>query len=293
MSNTTVTTTSTTITTVSAKNASRSRVVRMIDLHAHILPGLDDGAADWEEAVEMARLAVASGTTGMFATPHWLEDEITPEPAKVQALLNELRRRLAEAAIPLTVWPGMEVYLTPILPRLLREGRLLTLNNQKNHLLVELPLGEWPACAEQTLFELQVAGVTPVLAHPERSRAVIDDPTRLEKVVAQGALVQVNAGSLTGQFGRRVQRCAEEMVKRGLVHFLGSDAHSCGQRGPSLAEAAERLERLLGRVAAEKITRLNAANLLAGQSIESYRPHRRNYTAGNVWQRLKKWATAR
>lgn len=265
----------------------------MIDLHAHILPGLDDGAADWEEAVAMARLAVASGTTGMFATPHWLEDEFAHDPEVVLDVLNELRRRLTEAAIPLTVWPGMEVYLTPSLPQRLREGRLLTLNDRQTHLLVELPLGDWPSYTEQVLFELRLAGVTPVLAHPERSRAVIDDPTRLERVVTQGALVQVNAGSLTGQFGRRVQRCAEEMVKRGLVHFLGSDAHSCGQRNPSLAEAAERLQRLIGMAEAEKITRLNAANLLAGQSIESYRPHRLEYTAGNVWQRLKKWAFAR
>lgn len=239
-----------------------------IDLHTHILPDLDDGARGWDEALAMAELAASSGTAGLFLTPHWLEGGYAPSPQEVIEAAGAFCERLSQRGLQLKVWPGMEVYLSPEVPRALSAGKLLTLADAGTHLLVELPFAAWPPYAEQVVFELQLVGITPVIAHPERCQPAAADPRRLCALVERGALVQLNAGSLTGRFGRRAQDFAWHLISCGCAHFVGSDAHNPSDRAPGLLEAARALRGALGDEGAGLLLRQNAENLLSGRPVQ-------------------------
>jgi protein-tyrosine phosphatase len=267
----------------------RSLPFPVFDGHTHLLPGLDDGVTSWEEAVDLAREAWEAGTRVLALTPHFLPGVYDPSPDEVIRRAAELARRLNEylpvrlldlyaaahaadrcpagdpggnAAAGQILWllPGMEAHLVPELPDLLRRGRLLTLAGAGTHLLVELPFGELPGWSDEVLFSLALAGVTPVLAHPERCAGVRKNPDWATAAVERGALVQINGDSLLGGAGREAARTAAELVKRGLVHLLGSDAHSRA-RPAVLSEGAARLVRLAGEEAARKICSGEAAGL--------------------------------
>lgn len=215
------------------------------DMHSHALPGLDDGAEDWEESLEMARVAVACGTTRMVLTPHYLAGVYEPEAATIRSLTAEFRKRLLAAGVSLVVLEGCEAFLSPEIPELLGAGRLTTLADKGGYVLVELPAGELPSWAGQVLFHIRVRGVVPILAHPERNVVLSARPQLLQAFIQQGVLVQVNGASLTGHHGRAAQKAAEQWLRYGWVHMLGSDAHAPqGWRSPDLRAAIARLRRL-------------------------------------------------
>ena len=176
----------------------------MIDLHCHILPGVDDGSADEEESCAMARLAVESGVTDIAATPHCN----APDPfynyadSALHARFARLRQRLEREQIPLRIHEGMEVFTTPELPRLLDEGRLLTLGGTR-YLLIEFAFGESEWFFDEMLAAVRARGLTPVLAHPERYTCVQDEPRLLRRWAREGSVLQANKGSFFGMFGRR------------------------------------------------------------------------------------------
>ena len=230
----------------------------MFDLHCHILPGVDDGADCWDDSLEMARIAVRDGVKTLVATPHYSFDL---EPASVVELVSQLNQRLAKEQIALTVAPGMEAYLDPDLPSLLRAGRILTIG--ANYLLVELPFNSLPIYTDEVLFQVMLSGYKLILAHPERNNKVIHNPGLIYDWVTRGMLVQVNSGSILGKFGSQVKQTAEALVRANLVHFIGSDAHSPNRRRPDLGEACQVLSRLTGE--AEKICNNNGHLLLEGR----------------------------
>lgn len=238
----------------------------MIDLHAHILPGVDDGPANWTTALELCRQLAGQGVSGVVATPHFLPGRY-PEASLVLGLVQELNQRLSSLSCALTVYPGAEAYLVPELPRLVADGTVPTLNNAGRYLLVELPLEEIPSCTENVLFSLLLDGITPALAHPERNAKLQENPALLATLVERGTLVQVNAGSLAGEFGPRVQKFAGSLVRQGLVHFAGSDAHCPHKRPPIWPAAIARLEKLAGREAVLALTLHNPKALLAGAEV--------------------------
>lgn len=227
----------------------------MIDLHTHILPGLDDGATSLSEAQRMLEIAAGDGITKLLATPHFMAGWFEPEPAQILAGVEQLNQYAIAKGLQIRVLPGMEVALSPEVPTLLQKGRLLTLNGQGQYLLLELPVGDIPFYTESLLFELQLKGITPVLAHPERNRLVEENPRRLKEMVMRGALVQITGDSILGKFGRRTRKAAQELAKAGLVHALGSDAHSSQHRPPVLKPAAAALAKLLGPEKTDIITR--------------------------------------
>jgi len=187
----------------------------------------------------MARQAVACGTTHVVVTPHYLPGVFEPDPALIRALTAEFRRRLEEARIGLVVLEGCEVALSPEVPHLLAGGRLMTLGDRGAHLLVELPVTDFPRWTEEVLFQVRLLGAVPVLAHPERNRVLREKPDLLGNLVRQGVLVQVEAGSITGLHGRRLAVVAERWVRQGWAHMLGSDAHgTSGPRTPALLRKA-------------------------------------------------------
>lgn len=219
----------------------------MVDLHCHILPGRDDGAEDLDEALEMSRLAVADGITDLVATPHaqdGLHDNCSTE---VRSAVERLQAELDRQGIPLRLHPGMEVHLHVELLANLDAGQLLTFCDGHKHLLLELPALSIPSCTEAILYELQVLGVTPIIAHPERNLALQEHPERLAEWVADGSVAQLTGGSLLGKFGRAAQQAAEVMVRHDWAHLIASDGHSAERRRPQLEAAYERLAQLTSR----------------------------------------------
>lgn len=208
----------------------------MIDLHSHILHGLDDGAARLEDSLEIARAAVDDGITGLAATPH-VRDDYPTSVAAMYAAVAELREALAASAIQLELYTGGELALTRLDAMTPEDLRGYALAGSR-YLLLEFPYAGWPLDLPTQIFALQTAGFLPVLAHPERSPEVIASPERLAPLVAAGALVQVTAASLDGRLGRKMQRSGLELVRRGLAHLIASDAHAPSLRGVGMSDAA-------------------------------------------------------
>ncbi len=209
----------------------------VIDLHFHCLPGIDDGPDDWESSVALCRAAAAQGTTTIVATPHVLRGPwINEDPELRDALVLELNALLDGRP---EILPGCEYFLSAEAVELVERGRWspLTGLNRTGYLLVELPSGEIPSYTGALFHELTLLGVTPVLAHPERNRALSDDSDELEELIERGARVQLTAGSLLGDFGPPAAEASQEFLRRGLVHLVASDAHSLDRRPPRLAAA--------------------------------------------------------
>jgi len=209
----------------------------MIDLHSHILPGLDDGAETVEGALEMACSAVADGIQAVAATPHVRSDYPTT-PEQMEQGVESLREALREASIPLELLPGGEIALD-VLPGLEDdELRRFGLGGNPAYLLLETPDFGWPLGLEETLFQLRLRGFTIVLAHPERNDEVQENPGRLERLVEVGTLVQVTAASVDGRLGPVAHKTALRLVELGLAHMLASDAHAPTIRQIGMAGAA-------------------------------------------------------
>lgn len=211
----------------------------MIDLHSHILPGVDDGARTLDESVAIGRAAVGSGVELLAATPHVRADyQTTPET--MERLLQETQAALHSAGIELELRGGAEVALG-FLPRLgPDERRRFGLAGNPRYLLLEFPYEGWPLGIEATVESLRADGITAVLAHPERSESVQVSPLQLLPAVTEGALVQLTASSLTGAGGRKARQAAEALLDRELAHLVAGDLHAPGTRS-GLDAAAEAL----------------------------------------------------
>ena len=226
----------------------------MIDLHTHVLPGIDDGAADLAEAVAMCRLAAAEGCEALVATPHQRREPWWNCDAEE---LGALRERLQEAVGPRPrLLAGGEIRvdgeLLAEVERLPGSG-LLPLAGSRS-LLIEFGGRETPDTAADLVHELSVAGWRPVLAHPELIRWLAADPAAVARLVALGATVQVTAMSLTGDFGRRAQTDALRLLSAGLVHYVASDCHDTQRRPPGLRRAREGRVKVGGEELARRLT---------------------------------------
>ena len=205
----------------------------VVDLHSHILPGLDDGAPDVEASVALARAAVAAGTTTLVATPH-VSLTYDTRPEAVTSGIEALRARLADEHIPLELVAGAEI-APPRLPELDADALAALAIGDGPYLLVESPYSASPFL-EETVFGLMTRGFKPILAHPERCPLFQRNPSQLERLVAQGVLCSITAGALSGRFGRVPQRFGYELVGGGLAHDISSDAHDTDRRPPGLGE---------------------------------------------------------
>ena len=233
----------------------------MLDIHSHILPGLDDGVRDLESAVALAAEASAAGVEVIAATPHVRTDYPTTA-AQLTEGVRTVTAELATHGVPLTVVSGAEVALDWV-PRVLDDLRSYTLAASGRYLLVEFPYVGWPRAAELVLGELAGRGVTAVLAHPERNDVVQESPSRLRPLVeATGALVQVTIGSLNGSFGSRARATAVTLVGLGLGDVAASDAHQPGGSRRMWATPAE-----ISPVLAEWMTVTVPRAILSGHEI--------------------------
>ena len=210
----------------------------MIDLHSHILRGIDDGARTLEDSLEIARAAVSDGITVMAGTPH-VRDDWPTDASVMEYRVAELRAQLEEAAIPLDVRPGGEVAMEWLARLPIEELSRFGLGGNPRYLLVETPYYGWPLGLADALFSLSASGITPVLAHPERNGEVQLQPERLDPLVRSGVLIQITAASVDGRIGRRAQECGLLLIERGLAHMLASDAHHASVRAVGMTEAAQ------------------------------------------------------
>lgn len=208
----------------------------MIDLHCHLLPGIDDGPPDMATALEMARAHVAAGVGTVVCTPHVTHD-LPNDAARIAAAVETTRAALADARVPLEILPGAEIAITKAADLDDDALRALALGGGP-WLLVEAPLRLTPG-VDLVVQSLLLRGHRVVVAHPERSPFFQRDADALRRLVAGGALVQLTTGSLTGQFGTTVRRFADALLREGLVHNIASDAHDAHRRPPGLREPLE------------------------------------------------------
>jgi protein-tyrosine phosphatase len=242
----------------------------VIDLHCHILPGLDDGPPDLEASVVLARLAAADGTRTIVATPHVRED-YPFAIERIAALTAEVNERLAADNVGVTVKAGAEVAISRLSQLDDDTLKQLCLGDDTNAMLVESPYQQATDTLEDTLFNLQVRGFKPVLAHPERSPSFMSSPERLETLVERGVLCSVTAASMAGRFGRTVQRATRTLFERRLVHDVASDAHDVMRRAPGLTAGFRLLDKDVPGVLAqiEYFTEKAPAAILAGEAVPS------------------------
>ncbi len=226
-----------------------ANVAGVIDIHNHLLPAIDDGPRTAEESVDMARLAVQAGITRMVCTPHVFVDD-APSPDLVARAVDDLRATLAHEDVPLAIETGAEIALDAAFELDDDALRGYSLGGG-GWVLLELPFEGWPLRLPQFITDLEMRGFRAVLAHPERARAVQLSPDRLRDLVGRGALAQVTAGALLGDFGRMAQQVAGTLLRNGLVHFLASDAHGAVSRVPGLTQGLEEAARITGVEPAE------------------------------------------
>lgn len=242
----------------------------MIDLHSHILPGIDDGPVDLEGSLAFARSAVAAGITTIAATPHvnsrfqLRADDIAGLPARVSALSAQL----SEHEIPLEVVKGAEVSFSRV-PEMNREQLGVLSLGDGPYLLVESPYSDVVPMIEELLFSLQAQGVRPVLAHPERCPAFQSEPQMVARLVEAGTVCLVNSGSIGGAFGNGARRLALALIRQGLVHAVSSDAHDAKGRPPGLLEGLASGQRELPGLSDEtdRLTREAPTAILAGERV--------------------------
>jgi protein-tyrosine phosphatase len=239
----------------------------VIDLHCHLLPGLDDGPGNMSEALAMARVAVASGTTTMVATPH-IDAHWRVSPGEIPGRAAALNSALSEAGIGLEVCTGGEISLTRLVD--LDPGELDGLRlGAGPYLLLESALSPTAGDFDRLLLAVRARGESILLAHPERAPLFQQEPERLARLVDAGILCSVTSGSIRGQFGPIARRFTLELLREGLVHDLASDCHDARRRPPGLNGVLEDAERQVPGLAAQLpwLTELAPAAILAGQPL--------------------------
>lgn len=240
----------------------------MIDLHCHMLPGIDDGATDLGVALAMARRAVADGIEVTACTPHIYPGLYENDRAGIEAAVDAFQAELDAAGIPLRLVVGADTHLTPDLLADLRAGRIPTLHGSR-YLLLEPPHHVAPPRFEESVFQLLAAGYVPVITHPERLSWIETHYPVFVQVARAGAWIQLTAGAVTGRFGPRPRYWAERLLDEGQVHILATDAHNDGRRAPLLAEAREAAARRLGAAEAEHLVRSRPRGILDDASPDA------------------------
>lgn len=243
----------------------------LLDTHAHILWNLDDGSKDLDMSVKMLQIAAGSGTKAIFATPHVIEKFTKPSWAKIKERTQLLQQLAREKQIDITLYPGAEVQMNwELLPEL-GAGGAYCLNGGR-YMLVELPASELPAYADEFWYELELKGVTPVLAHPERYRQLHENKDLLLLWRRRGMLMQCNSGSFTGMFGKSVCENAKALLANGLVDLLGSDGHRSEGRNTDMSQAVAVIRQLVGEEVLRQLTETNPQAILKNQEIELKQP---------------------
>jgi protein-tyrosine phosphatase len=260
-------------------------IVKMIDLHAHLLPGLDDGAKTLEESIQMCGVSYRDGVRTIVATPHTLNGLYVNDRETILLKVQELNTAIGKFGVeaktlrpkdPMTqlpndsmtdfrILPGADVRLCEKTLLHLDQGKVMTISDGKKYLFLEFPSQGIPYQAEEIIFQIMTRGIIPIITHPERNLEVGQRPQRYYEMIQRGCLGQVTAMSLTGEFGPKVRQVAEKLVKNKLIHFIASDAHSPDGRPPVLSKAVRAAERIVGQEKAQKMVTEYPQAILEGR----------------------------
>jgi protein-tyrosine phosphatase len=237
----------------------------MIDIHSHILPEVDDGSHSLEESLEMCRISFGDGVSTIVATPH-AHDSVhkTHDPAFLQQKVDELNHLLQGSP---KIVLGCELRFThDVVNQVCRTKSAPTIDGGP-YVLVEFPHQVVPLGSDRALFELMSNQIRPIIAHPERNHLLMAEPERFYELVEMGALGQVDTGSITGQFGKKVQQTARLMLEHGLIHFIASDCHNTRNRLPGMSEAVRATAEIIGEEYAQAIAEQNPAAVIERSPI--------------------------
>ncbi len=244
--------------------------VSMIDIHTHILPGLDDGPRSWDETIELCYMAREDGTEVLVATPHIKNGIYSNRRDNIVEKVNDLREKI-EGRIDLKIYWGADIHITTDLVDKIKTGEVPTIND-KGYILLELPCELLPPQIENFLFELKLKKITPILTHVERSYWIRKEFERIYRFIEMGALVQVTAMSLTGGFGGEVKSLATELVRLRLAHLIASDSHSLQFRPPGLSSAFKVASSIIGEKDAHAMVKDTPEKIIMGREIDLLRP---------------------
>lgn len=244
----------------------------MIDLHCHLLPGLDDGPDSLGESLAMCRVAAADGIRTIIATPHYHPAVREFADGEISEAVCALRTAVEKEGIDITVLPGAEIAFSPEMPSQLDQNDSLTINGNGRYFLAEFSPMTVPVHWDRFLLSFLPSGMTPIIAHPERNAWFANHPDALERAVHNGILIQVTAMSITGGFGAAVQTCSLKLLRRNLVHLIASDGHSADLRPPKLAEAVSLAAELIGPERANALVTAHPRAIIAGRPLPYMEP---------------------
>lgn len=244
----------------------------MIDIHSHILPGMDDGAKNLEESLEMAKAAIQEGITKIVASPHHLTSRFHNPKKKIISKVEYLNKELQKEEIPLEVLVGQEVRIFGDWFSEYENNQIVTIN-EESYVLIEFPVNHVPRYAEQLFYEIQMAGIIPIIVHPERNSQIVEQPEKLYQLIEKGAISQVTAASVAGYFGKKIQRFSLQLIEANLTHVIASDAHNTTNRSFKMVEAFEVIDREFGSEVVYMFKE-NAELIIKGQMI--YRENPKN-----------------
>jgi len=238
----------------------------MIDLHCHLLPGIDDGPETLEEALEMARIAVANGIVAAHVTPHLQPGRWDNDLPKIAAAVEAYRAALAEAGIPLALGFAAEVRLDYEILPLIEAGRVPFLGTLEGYrvMLLEFPHSHVPVGADKFVAWLLARNIRPLIAHPERNKDLMRDPDKIEPFVREGCLLQITADAISGGFGELCALRAREFLERGWVSVIASDAHDTAERPPRIAPGRDAAALIVGEEEALRLTRGTPLSIVRG-----------------------------
>jgi protein-tyrosine phosphatase len=218
----------------------------LIDIHCHILPGVDDGPSTKDESIAMARYALDQGIDTIIATPHALGGSFSNPPDKIIKSVAALQRRINSLGIPIEILPGCEVHFCKGMASRIIKGEATFLCKNRRYILVEFPFQSLSTGFFDEIQQLVLNGITPVIAHPERNSIIHHDIEILHRLLLMGCLFQVNSTSITGGFGDNVMACAHTLLELKMAHVIASDAHSPDHRPPDLIKAVKIAESIMG-----------------------------------------------
>ncbi|MBH0230813.1 tyrosine-protein phosphatase [Halobacillus yeomjeoni] len=242
----------------------------MIDLHCHIIPGVDDGVQTMEESLALARLAVKEGIETVVAAPHHLHSTFRNPKSSIIKKVSELNKELKNEGIPLEVLPGQEVRLNGDILNAFKREEVLAINHTSGHVYIEFPNHEVPTYTNRVFYDIQMEGYKPVITHPETNRTFRQNPDLLYQLVKNGAITQVTAASFVGKNGKAAKKFAFQLIESSLTHIVASNAHS-KKRGFYLADAYEKIEKKFGSSTVYQFME-NAHVVLDGEMVYTDRP---------------------
>ena len=214
----------------------------MVDIHSHIINEIDDGSKSIDMTINMLKKSEQSGTTDIIATPHFMRGRFEVEYKDVVKKVEELKKIVKENNIDINIYAGQEVYYSRKLIEYYNDKIIGTINNTK-YMLIELPMLEFNIYEViNTIYELQIRGIVPIIAHPERYKQFIKKPSMINSLIKEGMLFQMNTGSIVGDFGKDVKKTAAKYLEHNVYSFIGSDAHRDRGRDTDISEALNILE---------------------------------------------------